>query len=815
MVQATAAAFLPLALRAFSFHPPLRFAILDPTALALRQTAASLLLSPEAVCLAGRGLWEGLGAVEGGIKGEARVGESGECSSASVFWRVALVAVQDPCWDVQLSALRSLSHLLASPRLLAQLLPPLQTAPHRSSHSSEGGVGAVLLAVVQGVQQERRAQGRDEMRCRRLLKVLLPALSLPSLQPLLLPLLPHALQPAEAPLPGTAEQRQPGGPSDMPDSTAAGSDRSGGAALWAVVLEVFETARVLKTREAALRCLGHCFLLLLSHHGRLDGCGLEQQQEQGGAWQQEGAKQSMEGVLTSGDFSLGQGRGTGNLLQLAATWLQLIGEQSAAHRPVSVRRAAAEAVVSSGLLLKVGRVGHVLRCEPHVVEGEEGEEGGEGGEGGEGAVMEYARVVVRTWLTVIRVMEDEDETLRKSLATAVLTITTTAAAGTAHPHAPSTTAAGQVSSSFVPAQVERAVEAALAHVSLCLRACPPALLPAHLAAWVLHPDLVSPSGFQRLTALDRLGDELVGEEDEEEQEQEEEESGAESERRDGETRASAEAAAREGGVVATVAAGRAVPGFVRRLFDREVDNHHEEPLLLAHLCCLHLHQALQHCPPSPALLITISTLKLVFAKRFFTEAAQAARLCKSMKWVGGPTFHQDSFSALIRPLLGLWALSKVSFAGAGRVECLALGWRNNSRDECEKESVESSSGDGTACDVMAPIVARDSVRVAVRQILVVALLLALSLAASPIMVAANASAADGTQHSPAERAEAASAAAQPADAEGAGATGAAAESAAGSPAEAVSEAAVAADPEPYSERFGPCTRTAKAWRAWR
>ncbi|CAI5489138.1 unnamed protein product [Closterium sp. Naga37s-1] len=108
---------------------------------------------------------------------------------------------------------------------------------------------------------------------------------------------------------------------------------------------------------------------------------------------------------------------------------------------------------------------------------------------------------------------------------------------------------------------------------------------------------------------------------------------------------------------------------------------------------------------------------------------------------------------------------------------------------------------------MAPIVARDSVRVAVRQP-VVALLLALSLAASPIMVAADASAADGTQHSPAETAEAASAAAQPADAEGAGATGAAAESAAGSPAEAASEAVVAADPEPYCEDLsrGPLVR---------
>ncbi|CAI5526475.1 unnamed protein product [Closterium sp. Naga37s-1] len=697
MVHATAAAFLPLALRAFSFHPPLRFAILDPTALALRKTAASLLLSPEAVCLAGRGLWDGLGSVEGGIKGEARVGEGGECSSASVFWRVAVSAVQDPCRDVQLSALRSLSHLLASPRLLAPLLPPLHTAPHHNS-SSEGEVGAVLLAVVQGVQQEREAQGRDEMRCRRLLKVLLPALSLPSLQPLLLPLLPHALQPAEAALPGTAEERHPGGPSDVPDSSAAGSNRSGCAALWAVVLEVFETARVLKTREAALRCLGHCFRLLLSQHGRLVGCGLEQQQQEQGAWQQEGAKQSVERGLTSGDFPLGQGRGTGNLLQLAATWLQLIGEQSAAHRPVSVRRAAAEAVVSSGLLLEVGRMGHALRCEPaaggkNVVGGGsvgEGERGmvKDGEEGGEGAVMEYARVVVRAWLTVIRVMEDEDETLRKSLATAVLTITTTAAADAAHPHAPSTTAA--VSSAFVPAQVERAVEAALAHVSLCLRACPPALLPAHLAAWVLHPDFVSPSGFQRLTALDRLGDEPVGEEDEEEQE---EESAAESERRDGETRPREEGAA---------AAVRAVPGFVRRLFDREVDNHHEEPLLLAHLCCLHLQQALLLCPPSRALLKAITTWKLVFAKRFFTEAAQAARLCKSMKWVGGPTFHQDSFSALIRPLLGLWALSKVSL-GAGRAECLPLGWRNKSRAEIEKQCAASSSGDGSECTAAASV----------------------------------------------------------------------------------------------------------------
>ncbi|CAI5969154.1 unnamed protein product [Closterium sp. NIES-64] len=93
---------------------------------------------------------------------------------------------------------------------------------------------------------------------------------------------------------------------------------------------------------------------------------------------------------------------------------------------------------------------------------------------------------------------------------------------------------------------------------------------------------------------------------------------------------------------------------------------------------------------------------------------------------------------------------------------------------------------------MAAIVAHDFICLAVRQFLVVALLL--SLAASPIMVTADASAADGTQHSPAETAEAAAA----------GATGAAAET----PTVAASEAAVAADPEPYCEDLsrGPLVR---------
>ncbi|GJP51779.1 hypothetical protein CLOM_g10921 [Closterium sp. NIES-68] len=713
VTHTVASFFLPLALRAFSLHPPVRFAMVDPTALALRQTAAALLLSPEAVCLAGRGLWEGMGGVEGmwggagegeggGLLGKAGEGERGECGGVGVFWRVVLAAICDPSRDVQLSALRSLAHLLASPHLLAPLLPPHVSSTNTSnggngssSSSSSSGVGEVLLAVLTGVQQERSAHGRDEMRCRRQLKVLLAALSLPALRPLLLPLLPLALLPGGAPLAGQAGQtQQPVGPSQVPDSTVCGraahcapaSHVRGPAALWRVVLEIFETARVLKTREAALRCLGHCFRLLLLDHSPDEGFRQQQQEQQGVL------KQSMERELTQGNFSLGQGKGSGNLLQLAATWLQLIGEQSSAHRPVSVRRAAAEAVVSSGLLLDAGRVGAVLRAD--CVEGGESAVGGEEGE--RGGVMEYACVVLRAWLTVIRVMEDEDETLRKTLAAAILTITTTA---------PAAPAVGTIAAdmpapapSFVPAQVERALEAAFAHLSQCFRGCPPCLLPAHLAAWILHPDFVSPKGFRSRAALEDLGGGggVLGEKDEEEVQR-----AVEGEREGGKTGAAAAAAA--AAKTRAAAAGPAVPGFVRKLFDREVDNHHEEPLLLAHLCCLHLHRALHHCARTPALLAALATWKLTFAGRFFSEAAQAAQLFETMRWVGGPTFHQDSFSALIRPLLGLWALSKLSFSAAVSAKHLPLGWGNKGIAQLVEQSCESNGGDGSECETAASL----------------------------------------------------------------------------------------------------------------
>ncbi|GJP51780.1 hypothetical protein CLOM_g10922 [Closterium sp. NIES-68] len=95
---------------------------------------------------------------------------------------------------------------------------------------------------------------------------------------------------------------------------------------------------------------------------------------------------------------------------------------------------------------------------------------------------------------------------------------------------------------------------------------------------------------------------------------------------------------------------------------------------------------------------------------------------------------------------------------------------------------------------MAPIVAHDSVPVAARRWLVVGLLLAASLGASPALVAADLSEAHATDHSAAQTTEAAAAAE-------AAAAGAAAEAAAAGP-------AVVADPEPYCEDLskGPIVR---------
>lgn len=117
--------------------------------------------------------------------------------------------------------------------------------------------------------------------------------------------------------------------------------------------------------------------------------------------------------------------------------------------------------------------------------------------------------------------------------------------------------------------------------------------------------------------------------------------------------------------------------LVRRLFDKEIDNHHEEELVFVQLCCLHLRQLVSCGSMSSSPEVQGSTLLRgahrqkagsceafvgVWRQRFLEQTKSCAeltlRMQGKMSWVGGVTNHQDAFKMVYRRLLGL-----LTFAG--------------------------------------------------------------------------------------------------------------------------------------------------------
>ncbi|KAG0575047.1 hypothetical protein KC19_VG313400 [Ceratodon purpureus] len=117
--------------------------------------------------------------------------------------------------------------------------------------------------------------------------------------------------------------------------------------------------------------------------------------------------------------------------------------------------------------------------------------------------------------------------------------------------------------------------------------------------------------------------------------------------------------------------------LVRRLFDKEIDNHHEEELVFVQLCCLHLRQLMPRGPMSSSPEVQSSTSLQgahlqksesceafvgVWRQRFLDQAKSCAeltlRMQEKMSWVGGVTNHQDAFKMVYRRLLGLLTFAR-------------------------------------------------------------------------------------------------------------------------------------------------------------
>ncbi|CAH8388771.1 unnamed protein product [Eruca vesicaria subsp. sativa] len=96
--------------------------------------------------------------------------------------------------------------------------------------------------------------------------------------------------------------------------------------------------------------------------------------------------------------------------------------------------------------------------------------------------------------------------------------------------------------------------------------------------------------------------------------------------------------------------------LVRRVFDKEIDNHHEEKLLILQFCCDHLQKLANRDLPHAQLLewrCKFQSKLLSFAKDHVGKQRES--------WVGGVGNHKDVFLPLYGNLLGLYVFSNCIF----------------------------------------------------------------------------------------------------------------------------------------------------------
>eukprot|EP00850_Spirogloea_muscicola_P002969 SM000011S19147 [mRNA] locus=s11:1099628:1113160:- [translate_table: standard] len=294
--------------------------------------------------------------------------------------------------------------------------------------------------------------------------------------------------------------------------------------LWKMVEAVYVSSGQVKSREAALKCLGACLSRILADNPMAEY--------------------------------------TPAILE---QWRGMVSRHSQAREPVMFRRATAESIIASGLLhYEFARLPQNVSisappdCNNNL---EHATPAADGLRPGQSAMSRDAddrhrdlhrQTSMQVWLMCIRLLEDEDANVRHSLALAMqeaMVSSTTSFCG----------------SRLIPCQVETVMQQSFEHLTATFGSSPAFV--SLLEEWILGCDLSN----HNPTYL-----------------------------------------------------GRRNLNLVRKLFDKEIDNHHEEILL--------------------------------FSKALLDMSESALELHTRLTWVGGATNHPEVFQPLLRLLLGLCAL---------------------------------------------------------------------------------------------------------------------------------------------------------------
>lgn len=278
----------------------------------------------------------------------------------------------------------------------------------------------------------------------------------------------------------------------------------------------------------------------------------------------------------------GQSKTLTCLYEHISFFVNLINHHSSSSEPVSMRKAAAESMVASGLLEQAELIGSSV-FNHRIPSGHSGSYFGE-----QEYINMYAYQIMGTWLTCIKLLEDEDDGIRQRLAMDIQRCFYSKNSG------------NSADAQGVPSQVEKVIESSFDHLSSVF------------GHWIEYFDYLSQW------------------------------------------------------VLNT--ANYAVPGgdLVRRVFDKEIDNHHEEKLMICQICCSHL----EKLPISKSWDVDVlckdgvrnylRKWRMKFSRQLMSFAKDTLGR-QGVDWIGGLGNHKDAFLPLYGNLLGFYTLSNCIF----------------------------------------------------------------------------------------------------------------------------------------------------------
>ncbi|PWA54740.1 hypothetical protein CTI12_AA431500 [Artemisia annua] len=252
-----------------------------------------------------------------------------------------------------------------------------------------------------------------------------------------------------------------------------------------------------------------------------------------------------------------------NVYNCISYYVELVKQHADASEPVNIRKAAAESLVASGLLQTVDFAGQ------HVTNNTTESDNSSCN------FNKYACRTLDMWSTCIKLLEDEDVSLRSKLAIDVQKCFTSETHG------------------VIPSQVDKVIISSFDHLS------------SKFGHWINYFDYLSHWILSASNNVVSRGD------------------------------------------------------LVRRVFDKEIDNHHEEKLLLCQICCFHL----ENLPVSKSLAVDENEgLDFLYEwrKRFFQRlmSITGGHGGKQADWIGGLGNHKDAFMPVYSNLLGVYTLSR-------------------------------------------------------------------------------------------------------------------------------------------------------------